>query len=423
MEHPSGRNTAAGIVLLCIIVGSHTCAQAQQNWPRFRGENGVGVSEQSGFPHQWSEQDYAWSIRVAGKGHSSPIVWGDRLFLTTATDTEAGSARLLLCLNPETGQQIWRKQIALDSSHLHKKNSWASGTPTTDGTLVYVVFADEKRHVLAAYDFEGNKKWTQDLGEFSSQHGQGTSPIVIDDLVVLPSDQMGPSQIVAFNKTTGDVVWRAKREFRKTSYATPMVLRGKDNVQLICVSGATGVTSLNPTDGSMNWQTEPFPMRTVASPVVAGGRIFASCGQGGQGTLMFGIDPGLTVKSAERIRIKRKARLPYVPTPLEYEGKLFLWTDRGIVVCLDPSSGKELWKDRVGGNFSGSPVCIDGKIYCISEAGEVVVIKAGPEFELLGRTSLGGPSYATPAVANGRLFLRTFDRLMCLKAKSGKQSE
>ena len=229
---------------------------------------------------------------------------------------------------------------------------------------------------------------------------------------------MGPSQIVAFRKKTGKVAWRSKRDkFRKTSYATPMLLAGKNQVQLICVSGASGVSSLNPGTGNVNWKSDPFPMRTVASPILAGGMIFASCGQGGQGTLMFGVNPKLGAGSEDRVKIRRTARLSYVPTPVAFEDKLFLWTDRGIVVCLDPGSGEEMWKGRVGGTFSGSPVCIDGRLYCLSEAGEVVVVDAGAKFKLLGKTSLGDPSYATPAVANGRLFLRTFSRLMCIKSE------
>lgn len=393
-------------------------ATAQDNWPRFRGPNGAGVSSQVGFADQWSPKDYAWNVEIPGKGHSSPIIWGDTLFVTTAVEGQSNrTRRQLICLNASTGRQLWTRSISLESSHLHKKNSWASGTPTTDGNMVYVAFADDTHYKLVAFDFEGNTVWSKELGAFSSQHGQGSSPILFEDLVILANDQMGPSQIIAFRKTNGEVVWKSKRAIRKTSYAAPMILRGKDKAQLICVSGATGVTSLDLRSGEENWQTEPFPMRTVASPILVDGLIFASCGSGGQGKLMFGVDPASNIGSSERVRIRRRTTLPYVPTPVEHNGKLFLWTDRGIVVCLNPKDDTEVWRGRVPGNFSGSPVCIAGKLFCISEAGEVVVVSAGSEFRVLGRTPLGGPSYATPAVANGKLYLRTFDRLVCLKAK------
>ena len=146
------------ILLLAMLVFAQS-AVGQENWPRFRGENGVGVSDQKGFPVTWSNDDYAWNIEVPGKGHSSPVIWRNRLFLTTATKSGGQSARQLLCIDPATGKTIWKKQIGLDSSHLHRKNSWASGTPATDGSLVFVVFADEEKHVLAAYDFDGNETW------------------------------------------------------------------------------------------------------------------------------------------------------------------------------------------------------------------------------------------------------------------------
>ncbi len=407
-------------ILAAIVVGIVGSVSAQENWPRFRGENGAGTGSQAGLPDQWSEKDYAWTVDIPGKGHSSPIVWGEKLFLTTAIPDAAtgGTLRQLRCLSATTGDTIWVKGISLESSHLHKKSSWASGTPATDGKMVYVAFADEKQHKLVAFDFDGTLVWTKELGPFTSQHGQGSSPILFEDLVILPNDQMGPSEILAFKKSSGELAWRTKREFRKTSYATPMIHVIDGQAQLICVSGAMGVCSLDPRSGKLNWKTEPFPMRTVASPVFANGLIFASCGSGSQGKLLFGVDPKLDVNPTERVRIRRQTTLPYVPTPVEHGGRLFLWTDRGIVVCLDPKDGKEVWRDRVRGNFSGSPICVDGKLYCVSESGDVVVVAAAPEFKLLGRTSLGAQSYATPAVANGRLYLRTFKRLMCLAAKS-----
>lgn len=406
------------LVTLAIVLLLPTLCGAQETWPRFRGDNGVGSSHTAGFPVTWSEADYAWNIEIPGKAHSSPIAWKDMLFVTSAVARDGRTSRQLHRLDADSGKIRWTRAISLDSSHLHQKNSWASGTPATDGQMVYVVFADEQRHVLAAFDLTGEEVWRQDLGEFTSQHGQGASPMLVGELVVLPCDQMGPSQVVAFNKTSGEIVWRTPRTSRKTSYATPMILRSGNQSQLICLSGAMGVTSLDPATGHMHWQSGELPLRTVASPVMAGGLVFASCGSGGRGALLIGVDPSPGLKQEERIKVRRETTLPYVPTPVEHNGLLFLWTDRGIVVCLDPASGREIWKERVGGNFSGSPICIDSRLYCISESGDVVVVAAREKFELLGKTSLGGPSYATPAVANGRLFLRTFTRLMCLKAKS-----
>ncbi len=255
---------AALIVFLAMLPVTHTSAALQgqsENWPRFRGPNGTGISKQKGLPVKWADSDYEWNIAVPGLGHSSPIVWANRLFLTTAEKTGDVSARKLLCLDANTGQILWTRNLALASSHLHKKNSWASGTPTTDGNFVYAVFADDDAHTLVAFDFEGEEKWRRNLGAFESQHGQGASPIIYQDLVILPNDQIGPSQVTAFNKITGEVVWNSDRETQKTSYATPMIHRGKSSVQIICVSDSMGVTSLNPQDGKLNWRSSPFPMR------------------------------------------------------------------------------------------------------------------------------------------------------------------
>ncbi len=403
--------------LICTIAESASA----ENWPRFRGENGTGVSQLAGVPVTWSPADYEWNLELPGVGHSSPVIWGDKLFVTSAIDE--GAVRYLFCLDATTGEQEWSRMFALNRSHKHEKSSWASSTPTTDGKHVFVAFADEESYTLAAYSFEGDLVWRRRLGSFTSQHGQGVSPIVYKGLVILPNDQMGPSSIVAIDAKTGRTVWSTLRDYRRTSYATPMLLeRDGEPAQLICVSGATGVSSLDPMTGHTNWQTGEFPMRTVASPVYAGGLIFASCGGGGKGSLLIAVDPTLgddaPKKDADRIRYTRERILPYVPTPVAYGDHVYLWNDNGVVSCITAKDGKNIWTQRVGGNYSGSPICIDGKLYAISEAGTVHVVKASPEFEKLGEVELSDPSHATIAVANGRLYFRTFHRLIVLKAES-----
>lgn len=390
-------------------------------WPRFRGENGAGHSVQTGFPTKWDADGdrLEWNIELPGVGHSSPIVWGDALFVTSAVDK--GAVRYLHRVNAKTGEIVWTQQMGLGQNHKHQKNSWASGTPATDGKLVYVLFADQDQYTVSAFGFDGKSAWRESLGSFTSQHGQGVSPVLFEDFVIVPNDQQGPSAIVALNKKTGDLAWRSEREFRKASYVTPMILQGEngDAPQLICASGKLGVTSLNPRTGKLLWSTGEFPMRTVASPILANGLIIASCGGGGKGKLMIGIDPGGEGDVSEsHIRFKRNRSLPYVPTPVAYEGHLYLWNDNGVVICIRMKDQQEVWTQRVGGNFSGSPICVDGKLYCMSEDGLVVVVGASPEYVLYGKTSLGDGSHSTPAVANGRMYLRTFSRLMSLQSDS-----
>jgi outer membrane protein assembly factor BamB len=389
-----------------------------ENWPRYRGADGSGVSLEKGFPASWSQGDYEWVAELPGEGHSSPVIWDRDLFVTTATDE--GRLRYLMCLDAVTGAIKWSRVSGFNTNPKHNKNSFASSTPATDGERVYVAFADEERFGLAAYDFDGNLVWRNWLGPFLSRHGQGTSPIVFEDLVIIPNDQDGPSSIVAYDRRNGRLVWSTLRAAREASYATPLILESKGRKpQLICLSGATGLSSLDPWSGALNWSTAELPARTVASPTYASGLVYAICGQGGKGVRLIGVDPtGAGAVETTHVKFRREKDIPYVPAAIGVEDSVFLWTDNGVVICLDPKTQKTRWQERVGGNFSGSPICVDGKLYCIEESGKVIVVAAGTEFRQLGENPIGDPSYSTPAVANGRMYLRSYHRLSSLRAKS-----
>ncbi len=404
------------------LCGSSPSAVAQESWTRFRGTNGNGISDQKGILTTWSPGDYAWNIELPGVGHASPIVWKDKLFVTSAIDE--GAMRFLFRLNPATGKEIWSRQVGFNRSHKHSKNSWASSTPATDGKRVYLAFSDDEHYTFSAYDFDGQLIWQRLLGGFESQHGQGVSPILFNNLVIIANLQKGPSSVVALDKNTGRTVWSSVHSFYRTSYATPIIVRLKgEKPQLVCASGALGVASLDPQTGRLNWMTGEFPAprRTVASPIVAGGLLIQSCGGGGKGNVMIAVDLSDPKDAAKnRIRYERKKVLPYVPTPIYYGGHLFLWNDNGVVSCVKPENGENIWTIRVGGGYSGSPICVDGKLYCITEQGEMVVVPATtkqPAATDIQRTSLGDPSHSTPIVAGGRLLIRTYHRLAALEAK------
>ncbi|QDT41346.1 outer membrane biogenesis protein BamB [Gimesia alba] len=404
------------ILGICLCLSALTALQAE-NWPRFRGIDGSGISTEKGFPQKWTAKDYAWQKELPGLGHSSPSVWGDNLFVTSALGE--GETRYLFCIDPKTGQEKWRRETKLKKSHKHRKGSWASSTPATDGEHVYVEFADEESYLLIAYDLKGNQIWERDLGSFTSQHGHGSSPMIYKDLVIATNDQQGPSSVTAFNKLTGKTVWQADRAVRRTSYATPIIINHPNTgPQLICVSGATGISSLDPETGKVNWTTGEFPMRTVSSPVYGEGLIFATCGGGGRGKLLYGVDPTGSGNIKEtHIKYQRSTKLPYVPTPVVYEGHLYLWGDSGVVSCVDLATQKNVWTERVDGGYSSSPVCINGILYCIDENGQVAMIDASPKFKSYGKVKLSDPSHATVVVANGQMFLRTFKNLYCLNAQ------
>jgi outer membrane protein assembly factor BamB len=409
------------LVLSLLAAGPLVRPIEAQNWPRYRGINGSGISEVKGLPVEWTEEDYEWVVEIPGLGHSSPVIWGDRLFLTSG-DENAG--RMLLCYNALTGEHLWTQTLHLSVDHLHKKNSYGSCTPAVDGERVYVAFADDTQYLFAAYDLEGNQLWSKDLGAFDSQHGQGQSPMVVPelDLVILTNDQIGPSFIAAFNRKSGDEVWRTARKSRETAYSTPMLLtlEGQKS-QLICSSGAVGICGLDPETGRELWSSGELPMRSVSSPVYGSGVVVATCGSGGVGKYMVAVDPTGTGEVSKTHVIWERTitdKLPYVPTPVVLGPHVFLWTDQGIVVCADMKSGATISQKRVaGGNYTSSPVIVDGRLYNVSETGEVVVVDASPELEILGRSPLGDHSHASPAVANSRLYLRGFQRLACLKAE------
>lgn len=416
---------AAGIVACCLATPL-PAGEKVGEWTRFRGPDGAGISDQKGIPVTWSPGDYAWNVELPGVGHSSPVIWKHKVFVTSAVDE--GAVRFLHCLDVRTGKRLWTRSFGMNRSHKHLKNSWASGTPCVDGERVYVPFADKEHHTLSAYDLDGNLVWRRFLGRFESQHGQGVSPIIFEEMVIIPNDQRGPSSVVALDRRTGEVVWSTLRPIQEAAYATPRIIRHNGTEpQLICCSGGAGVSSLDPYTGQVNWTTEPFPHppRNVSSPVYAAGLIFQTCGGGGKGNVMHAVDPAEPHDaSRERMAYKlsrtgsnAQPALPYVPTPIACGGYLFLCGDSGVFGCIEPGTGRNVWTRRVGGNYSGSPVCIDGKIYIISEDGEVVVFAASSQFRLLGRTRLGDDSHSTPALAGGRLFLRTFHRLACLEAR------
>ena len=390
--------------------------RGSENWTRFRGENGSGISSLRGIPETWTPDDFAWNVELAGEGHSCPIVWNDRLFVTSAI--EEGRVRYVHCLDSATGVERWRQAIGMSASAKHQKSSWASSTPTTDGQKVFATFADDEDYLVSAYDMDGVLLWRKNIGPYFSQHGLGASPIVFEDMVIVPNDQDGASAIYAFDKETGRTLWSTLRPIAVTSYATPILYQPEGgDAQLICSSEAAGISALDAYTGRHLWSTDPLPARSVSSPVLFGGAILQTCGGGGQGKELLAVRPPNGTESSPSQAFKRERVLPYVPTPIFFEGHLYLWNDNGVVSCANAETGENIWTERIGGNYSGSPICVDGKIYILDEAGEAVVIAASPEYRLLGKSPVGEGSHSTPAVAQGAMYLRTFRHVACLPAK------
>lgn len=398
-------------------MADQSVAEAAQ-WTRFRGPNGTGhaMNKDLSFPLKWSEGDYKWKIKLDGEGHSSPVVWAEKLFIT-ASNRNTGDIDLI-CLNATTGKQLWKKSVSTKVHRLHQFNSFASASPAVDESQVYITWSNKEQNILAAYSHSGEEKWQLDFGPYASKHGSGVSPIVYKDLVILPNDQVGKSFIVAVNRKTGKEVWRTPRRGKMAAYSTPCVLKHDKGEWLIFNSHLNGITAINPEDGKVVWEKDGlFDKRSVMSPVVVSGLVIGSCGSGGGGNYVVAVKPGSadgSVKPQMIWKVDRSA--PYVPSAMAVDGKLYLFFDGGHVSCVDGKTGKVLYRERSkAGNFFGSPVYAGGKIYCTSRGGIVTVITPGDTFEESIATDLGEISYATPAIANGNMYLRTVGHLFCLQ--------
>ena len=408
--------------LLCAVAffcGAMFCATmpaSAQEWTRFRGPNGTGESEATTIPAQWTDRDYNWKVELPGSGHSSPVLWGNRLFLLSANPDDA--TRHTLCYDALTGKKIWEVPFPSQKHHLHKQSSYASGTPAVDENHVYFAWAAPESITLMAMTHNGEKVWTRDLGPWSSQHGFGTSPVVYQDLVILSNSQEtkgGPQpacDMMAFDRATGEDRWKTKLNSENTSYSVPAIFEPKSGTpQLICTNTGDGMFALDPATGRLLWSNAFFDKRTVSSPLIKGDIIFGSTGSGGGGNYLVAAQ---TDGTEPKLAYKISTEAPYVPTSVARGDLLFLMSDGGIATCVDLKSGKIHWKQRIGGNYSSSLVRANDKIYCSSMDGEVVVLAAEKQFKELGRTSLGEGTRSTPAIANGHMYLRTYSHLMSI---------
>lgn len=388
---------------------------AAHDWTRFRGPNGTGQSGGLNLPSTWSDRDIHWKIELPGKGHSSPVVWGERVFVTSAD--EKGPRLSLFCVGTADGQQIWRRDLDLQLYALHRFNTFASSTPAVDEERVYLAWLNGTQYQLIAFAHDGTRRWAHPLGAFTSQHGSGTSPIVHDGKVIVIKDPDGESLVVALHAKDGTVAWTSALSGSRADYGTPCLYTPAGGKPLLVLNSMEdGVLALDPQTGRQEWRVpKVFSLRCVSSPVVASGLIIGSCGSGGGGNYLAAVRPPDAAKGTPgevAYTIRRSA--PYVPTSVALGDWLFLWNDGGIVTCLEAPTGKIKWQERVGGNFFASPVRAGDRLFNVSTSGEVIVLAAADTFRELGRNRLGDGTHATPAISGGRMYLRTFSQLIAL---------
>lgn len=405
-------------------------SQAQE-WTRFRGPNGQGISHADTIPIKWTQEDYNWKVKLPGGGHSSPVLWADKIFVTSG-DQKDGHG-ILLALHVSNGEVLWQKEYTLTAYRMNKLNSYATATPAVDADHVYVLWAASEETILVALDYDGTEIWKRTLKGVHCQHGPGSSPIVLDDIVVFTHEHEDSgkdveSAWIAVSRKTGQTRWKLERQTSpKTSYSTPCVYWPETEAQqLVFTSRAHGMTGVDPHKGKVIWEVESaFTSRVVSSPVIADGLLIGTCGDGSSGKRLIAIRPGKSdgsIGPTEAYKIDSSS-MPYVPTSVSRDGLLFTFHDRGYVSCLRSATGEQLWREKPAGRFFGSPVWVDGRLYCITMDGDVVVINAAETYELLAINPLGEKSHATPAIAGGRMYLKTYSHLISIGPKKELASQ
>ena len=378
-----------------------------QDWPQFRGPTGQGVSDERGLPLTWSEtKNVRWKVAIPGRGWSSPVILGDRIWLTTATDE--GKSLRAIAIDRNTGAILQNVEVfRLKSAKLvNRKNSFASPTPIIEGDRIYLHFG---AFGTACITQSGEIVWKTRLEYDNGQHGTGGSPVIYEDLLIVSCDGNDVQFVVALDKQTGKVRWKEMRQGYQ-AYTTPLVVSLPAGDQVIS-PGAFRAIAYEPRTGKEIWHVkygEGFS--NVPRPVFGHGLVFICTGF--QQASLLAIKPdghGDVSKSKIAWRLDRGVSL--TPSPLIVGDELYMVTDNGIATCVDAKTGEELWRARLGGNHSASPIYADGKIYFLSEEGESVVIAPGRQLKHLATNQLEGPTLASIAVSGGSLFIRSATHL------------
>ncbi len=436
------RKLGSAVAILLIVIISPAAPPAQ-NWPSFRGPQASGINEGQNLPERWNGttgENIKWKIRIPGLAHSSPIVWGDRLYVTSAISSQAdatfkhglfgeGDAStdrsvhkwMVYCLDKKTGKILWERIAGegVPKQKRHVKNTYASSTPATDGSHIVAFFGSQGLYCL---DAGGKVLWQKDLGFLDVgaydapeyEWGTASSPIIYRDKVIVQCDTQKQDFLLALDIQSGKTLWRADRE-ELPSWGTPNVYPGARRIEIV-TNASNFIRGYDPETGEELWRlggssqiTAPTPIFSDDLIVVASGRrpeapIFViRAGTSGDITLSKG------TTSSKDVVWSRQQRGPYMPTPLIYSGNLYVLANQGIFDCYDLKSGKELYRQRIehqGGGFSASPVAADGRIYLSSEDGDIFVVKAGAEYQSLGSNPMGERLMATPALSDGRMYVR-----------------
>jgi len=445
----------AVLVCLCVapalVWGAETPSEAEKFWPQWRGPNANGVALYGDPPVEWSEaKNVRWKIDVPGKGSSSPIVWGDRIFISTAMPTdkrvesrseEASPGQtqrhrmpsieptnvhkfVVLAVNRRDGQILWQKTLREELPHegTHPTGTWASNSAVTDGKHVFAYFGSRGLYCL---DMDGNVVWEKDFGDMTKRmsFGEGSSPVLHEDKIIVLWDHQGPSFLYALDKATGEEIWKVSRD-EITSWTTPFIVEHNGKHQVV-TSATNEVRSYDAATGELIWHTSGLTLNTIPSPVATDGMMLVTSGFRGNALLAIRLaDAKGDLADSDAIVWKLGKDTPYAPSPLLYDDTLYFFkSNSAILSSFNAKTGQEYYRvqrlDGMGTIYS-SPVGVNGRVYVSDRDGNTMVIRHGPKFEVLATNSLDDGFDASMAVVGDEIFLRGRENLYCI-ARDGEQ--
>lgn len=426
-------------------------SSSAQNWPQWRGNGGLAISDESGLPTHWGvNENVAWKMSPAGPGASSPIIWGKMVIITSQignahfrpgnhpqlsrddsllvrNEIPMGGRRpqagpdgddvflVVEAFSVSSGERLWQYRTAATGEFppLHESHNLATPTPVTDGDRVYTWFGNGQ---ILCLSLDGEPIWTRHLGTeispFRNNWGHGSSPILYKDLLILLCDHESTSYLLALDKITGKTKWRVDRGKSHISHSTPLVISGPSGDEMV-VNSSVRIDTYNPANGQFLWHAGTKRQIPIPSPVFHNGIIYMS--RGYRNSDFMAIRPGGRGDvSGSHILWRNPGGASYVPSIVYYNGLLYMTNEVGVVTCADAETGQRVWRQRLGGIFFASPVAGDGKVYLISETGETYVLQSGREPEVLARNDLKERFIASPAISNHKLFLRSDTILFCI---------
>lgn len=436
---------------ILLLIPSTFLGQSKDNWPSFRGLHASGIAEHQNLPDRWDTEKHTnikWKTRIPGLAHSSPVVWGDRVFVTTAVssrgkdsfrkglygDGDASDDRSpqqwkVFALDRVSGKILWERTAyeGVPREKRHIKATYANSTPATDGRYVVAFFGSQG---LYGYDLKGKLIWKKDLGVLNAgaydapdyEWGTASSPIIYKNLVIVQCDTQGEDFLVAADIKTGKTVWKTTRD-EIPSWGTPTIYPGASRVELV-TNASNFIRGYDPMTGKELWRLGGSSKITAPTPIFSDGLIVVASGRRPEAPIFViraGASGDITLpqgeSSSQQIAWSKQARGSYMPTPLIYGNYLYVLANQGVLDCYDLKTGAEVYRQRIphqGSGFSASPVAADGKLYLSSEDGDVFVVKAGPEFELMATNHMGESLMATPAIAARLMFLRTQNHVIAI---------